>query len=148
MVDFALTEEQLNLREMAHAFAERGTRPVTWDYDRDGTLIQFMIADMATGLEAARLLTWKSATLLDQGERNTLASSHAERFAADTAMKVATAAVQVHGGYGVIQEYPVATLMRDAKIMQLYEGTPQIQRLVIARDTLLPHRIAQPAAAA
>ncbi len=109
--------------------------------------IQFMIADMATGVEAARLLTWKSAVLLDQGKRNTLASSHAKRFAADTAMKVATDAVQVYGGYGFIKEYPVEKLMRDAKIMQLYEGTSQIQRLVIARETLLPRRIEQAAAA-
>jgi acyl-CoA dehydrogenase len=100
--------------------------------------IQFMIADMATEIEAARLLTWQSAVLLDQGARNTLQSSHAKRFAADTAMKVTTDAVQVYGGYGFIKDYPVEKLMRDAKIMQLYEGTSQIQRLVIARETLLP----------
>jgi acyl-CoA dehydrogenase len=96
--------------------------------------IQFMIADMATDIEAARLLAWKSAVLLDQGQRNTLLSSHAKRFAADTAMKVATDAVQVYGGYGFIKDYPVEKLMRDAKIMQLYEGTAQIQRIVIARE--------------
>jgi acyl-CoA dehydrogenase len=110
--------------------------------------IQFMIADMATDIEAARLLVWKSAVLLDQGRRNTLESSHAKRFAADTAMKVATDAVQVYGGYGFIKEYPVEKLMRDAKIMQLYEGTSQIQRLVIARETLLPRRVEEPAAVA
>jgi acyl-CoA dehydrogenase len=110
--------------------------------------IQFMIADMATDVEAARLLTWKSAVLLDQGARNTLLSSHAKRFAADAAMKVATDAVQVYGGYGFIKEYPVEKLMRDAKIMQLYEGTAQIQRLVIARETLLPRRVEQPEPAA
>jgi len=110
--------------------------------------IQFMIADMATEIEAARLLTWQSAVMLDQGRRNTLASSHAKRFAADTAMKVTTDAVQVYGGYGFIKDYPVEKLMRDAKIMQLYEGTSQIQRLVIARETLLPRDIAEPAAAA
>jgi acyl-CoA dehydrogenase len=109
--------------------------------------IQFMIADMATDVEASRLLTWKSAVMLDNGERNTLLSSHAKRFAADTAMKVATDAVQVYGGYGFIKEYPVEKLMRDAKIMQLYEGTAQIQRLVIARETLLPRRIEEPAPA-
>jgi acyl-CoA dehydrogenase len=106
--------------------------------------IQFIIADMATEIEAARLLTWKSAVLLDQGQRNTLLSSHAKRFAADTAMKVTTDAVQVYGGYGFIKDYPVEKLMRDAKIMQLYEGTAQIQRLVIARETLLPRRIQEP----
>jgi acyl-CoA dehydrogenase len=109
--------------------------------------IQFMIADMATGVEAARLLTWKSAVLLDQGRPNTLASSHAKRFAADTAMQVTTDAVQIYGGYGFIKEYPVEKLMRDAKIMQLYEGTSQIQRLVIARETLLPRRAEETVAA-
>jgi len=109
--------------------------------------IQFMIADMATDVEASRLLTWKAAVMLDQGQRNTLVSSHAKRFAADAAMKVATDAVQVYGGYGFIKEYPVEKLMRDAKIMQLYEGTAQIQRLVIARETLLPRRIEEPATA-
>jgi acyl-CoA dehydrogenase len=103
--------------------------------------VQFMIADMATDVEAARLLTWKSAAMLDSGERNTLVSSHAKRFAADAAMKVATDAVQIYGGYGFIKDYPVEKLFRDAKIMQLYEGTSQIQRLVIARETLLPRRI-------
>jgi acyl-CoA dehydrogenase len=109
--------------------------------------IQFMIADMATEIEASRLLTWQSAVLLDQGKRNTLQSSHAKRFAADTAMKVTTDAVQVYGGYGFIKEYPVEKLMRDAKIMQLYEGTAQIQRLVIARETLLPRQVEAPATA-
>jgi acyl-CoA dehydrogenase len=109
--------------------------------------IQFMIADMATEIEASRLLTWQGAALLDQGKRNTLASSHAKRFAADSAMKVTTDAVQVYGGYGFIKEYPVEKLMRDAKIMQLYEGTSQIQRLVIAREVLMPRTIEEPAAA-
>ena len=107
--------------------------------------IQFMIADMATEIEAARLLAWQSAVLLDQGKRNTLQSSHAKRFAADTAMKVATDAVQIYGGYGFIKDYPVEKLMRDAKIMQLYEGTSQIQRLVIAREILLPRQVDEPA---
>jgi acyl-CoA dehydrogenase len=109
--------------------------------------IQFMIADMATKVHLARLATWHSAALLDQGKRNTVESSHAKRFAADSAMEVTTDAVQVFGGYGFIKEYPVEKLMRDAKIMQLYEGTSQIQRLVIARETLLPRRVEQPAAA-
>jgi acyl-CoA dehydrogenase len=107
--------------------------------------IQFMIADMATKVEASRLLTWHSAVLLDRGLRNTLASSHAKRFAADSAMEVAVDAVQVFGGYGFMKEYPVEKLMRDAKIMQLYEGTSQIQRLVIARETLLPRAVEESA---
>src|SRR5579875_2570782 len=110
--------------------------------------IQFIIADMATKVHLARLATWNSAVLLDQGRRNTLESSHAKRFAADIAMEVTTDAVQVYGGYGFIKEYPVEKLMRDAKILQLYEGTAQIQRLVIARETLLPRRMQEPAAAA
>jgi acyl-CoA dehydrogenase len=108
--------------------------------------IQFMIADMATKIHLARLATWNSAVLLDQGKRNTLESSHAKRFAADAAMEVATDAVQVYGGYGFIKDYPVEKLMRDAKILQLYEGTAQIQRLVIAREILLSRRAAEPAA--
>jgi acyl-CoA dehydrogenase len=108
--------------------------------------IQFMIADMATKVHMSRLATWNSAVLLDQGKRNTLESSHAKRFAADSAMEVTTDAVQVYGGYGFIRDYPVEKLMRDAKILQLYEGTAQIQRLVIARETLLPRHIEEPAA--
>jgi acyl-CoA dehydrogenase len=109
--------------------------------------IQFMVADMATKIAASRLLVWNSAVLLDQGKRNTLVSSHAKRFAADSAMEITTDAVQVYGGYGFMKEYPVEKLMRDAKIMQLYEGTSQIQRLVIARETLLPRPVEEPAAA-
>ncbi len=108
--------------------------------------IQFIIADMATKVHLSRLATWNSAALLDAGRRNTIESSHAKRFAADSAMEVATDAVQVYGGYGFIKDYPVEKLMRDAKIMQLYEGTSQIQRLVIARETLLPRRIESPLA--
>jgi acyl-CoA dehydrogenase len=96
--------------------------------------IQFMIADMATEIDAARLLTWRSAVAVDGGARATLESSHAKRFAADVAMRVTTDAVQVYGGYGYIKDYPVEKLMRDAKILQLYEGTAQIQRIVIARE--------------
>ena len=106
--------------------------------------VAFMIADMATKIEASRLLVWQSAVLLDQGKRNTLAASHAKRFAADTAMEVTVDAVQVYGGYGFIKEYPVEKLMRDAKIMQLYEGTSQIQRLVIAKEILMGRDVAEP----
>ena len=109
--------------------------------------IQMLIADMATKVHLARLAVWNSAVLLDQGKRNTVESSHAKRFAADAAMEITTDAVQVYGGYGFIKEYPVEKLMRDAKILQLYEGTAQIQRLVIARETLLPRPAEQPAPA-
>ena len=100
--------------------------------------VNFLIADMATEIEAARLLSWQAAWLLDQGKRATLQSSFAKRFAADTAMKVTTDAVQIFGGYGYMKEYPVEKLMRDAKLFQIYEGTSQIQRLVIAREIFLP----------
>ena len=106
--------------------------------------VSFMIADMATKVEAGRLLTWQSAALLDQGIRNTLACSHAKRFAADSAMEITVDAVQVYGGYGFIKEYPVEKLMRDAKIMQLYEGTSQIQRLVIAKEVLMGRDVNEP----
>jgi acyl-CoA dehydrogenase len=102
--------------------------------------VGFMVADMATEIQAARLLCWQAAWMLDQGmgREATLYSSFAKRFAADTAMKVTTDAVQVLGGYGYIKEYPVEKLMRDAKLFQIYEGTSQIQRLVIAREIFLP----------
>src|SRR3954466_5928983 len=100
--------------------------------------VNFMIADMAPEIEASRLLTWQAAWMLDQGERATLYSSFAKRFAADTAMKVTTDAVQVFGGYGYMKEYPVEKLMRDAKLFQIYEGTSQIQRLVIAKEIFIP----------
>jgi acyl-CoA dehydrogenase len=100
--------------------------------------VNFLVADMAAEIEAARLLVWQAAWLLDQGQRATLQSSYAKRFAADTAMKVTTDAVQIFGGYGYMKEYPVEKLMRDAKLFQIYEGTSQIQRLVIAREIYLP----------
>jgi acyl-CoA dehydrogenase len=102
--------------------------------------VNFMIADMATEIQAARLLCWQSAWMLDQGAGRdaTLYSSFAKRFSADMAMKVTTDAVQVFGGYGYIKEYPVEKLMRDAKLFQIYEGTSQIQRLVIAREIFMP----------
>ena len=94
--------------------------------------VNFLIADMATKIEAARLLCWQAAWMIDQGMRATLQSSYAKRFAADICMEVTTDAVQVYGGYGYMKEYPVEKLMRDAKLFQIYEGTSQIQRLVIA----------------
>jgi acyl-CoA dehydrogenase len=100
--------------------------------------INFLIADMATKIEASRLLCWQAAWMIDQGMRATLQSSYAKRFAADTCMEVTTDAVQVFGGYGYMKEYPVEKLMRDAKLYQIYEGTSQIQRLVIARELLMP----------
>lgn len=96
--------------------------------------ISFMIADMAKDIEAARLLVWKSAWMNDQGIRNTKHASIAKAFAADAAHRIASDAVQVHGGNGFNTEYPVEKLLRDSKIFQIYEGTSQIQRLIIARE--------------
>ncbi|MCB9093195.1 MAG: acyl-CoA dehydrogenase family protein [Halobacteriovoraceae bacterium] len=98
--------------------------------------IQFMIANMGMKTEAARLLVYKAACQLDSGEQNTMTASYAKGFAADSFMEVATDAVQVYGGYGYSKEYPVEKLMRDAKLIQIYEGTSQIQRLVMARELL------------
>ena len=77
---------------------------------------------------------WRAGYEIDNGRRNTFYASMAKRFAADTAMKTATNAVQVHGGYGFSTEYPVEKLMRDAKVFQIYEGTSQIQRLIISKE--------------
>jgi alkylation response protein AidB-like acyl-CoA dehydrogenase len=99
--------------------------------------IQFMLADMAMQVHASRLLVHHAAALMDRGVTGTaLESSMAKCFAADAAMRVATDAVQVFGGYGYTREFPVERFMRDAKITQIYEGTNQIQRVVIARDLL------------
>lgn len=98
--------------------------------------VQFMIADIAMRTEASRLLVHKAAWLLDNGERNTEIASYAKAFAADSCMQNTTDAVQIYGGYGYSKEYPVEKLMRDAKLIQIYEGTSQIQRLVIAREVL------------
>jgi alkylation response protein AidB-like acyl-CoA dehydrogenase len=99
-------------------------------------MVQWMLADMATTVDGARLLTLKAAALKDAGRPYTLAASMAKLFAAETAMKVTTDAVQVHGGYGYIRETEIERYFRDAKITQIYEGTSQIQKLVIAREVL------------
>ncbi len=96
--------------------------------------IQFKIADMAVKVEAARLLTWQAAWLADNNIRQSKESAMAKCFAGDIAMEVTTEAVQILGGNGYSKEYPVEKLMRDAKLMQIYEGTQEIQRLVIARE--------------
>jgi len=96
--------------------------------------VSFKIAQMAMEIAAARHLTWHAAWLIDQGQHNTLEASYAKCFAADTVMRVTTEAVQVFGGYGYITEYPVEKLMRDAKVFQIYEGTSEIQRVIMARE--------------
>jgi alkylation response protein AidB-like acyl-CoA dehydrogenase len=98
--------------------------------------IQFKLADMATQIETARLLIYKAAWLKDQGEDYTQASAMAKLHASEVAMNVTIEAVQVHGGYGYVKEYHVERMMRDAKITQIYEGTSEIQRIVISRKIL------------
>jgi acyl-CoA dehydrogenase len=102
----------------------------------DFQAVQFLLADMAKEIEAARLLTLQSAWLIDAGERAAKHSAIAKCFATDAAMRASTDAVQIFGGNGYTREYPVEKLMRDAKLMQIYEGTNQIQRVVIARELL------------
>ena len=99
-------------------------------------LIQAMLAEMAIRLEATRLLYQKAAYNLDKGVRDPIVSSYAKAFGADAAMQTTIDAVQIFGGNGYVKEYPVEKLMRDAKVLQIYEGTSQIQRLVIARNLL------------
>jgi len=98
--------------------------------------IQFKLADMATEIEAARLLCLKAAWLKDHGKSYTKAGSMAKLFASEVAMRTTIEAVQIHGGYGFVKEYHVERLMRDAKITQIYEGTSEIQRIVISREIL------------
>ena len=98
--------------------------------------VQFMLAEMAMKYEATRLLMLKASWNIGQGKLDAIESSYAKAFGADSAMAVATDAVQIFGGYGYTKEYPVEKLMRDAKLLQIYEGTSQIQRMVIARNLL------------
>ena len=96
--------------------------------------VSFKIAEMGMRTQAARLLTYNAAWKAAHGERNTLEASYAKTFASDTAMWAATEAVQIHGGYGYSEEYPLEKLMRDAKVLQIYEGTNEIQRVVMAKE--------------
>jgi len=98
--------------------------------------IQFKLSDMATRIEAARMLVYKAARLKDEGKDYIKAAAMAKLYASDVAMWVTTEAVQIHGGYGYVKEYHVERHMRDAKITQIYEGTSEIQKLVIARELL------------
>lgn len=107
----------------------------------DHQAVAFMIADMARDVEAARLLYWKAASELDAGRRNTKFASFAKCFAGDLAVRAASDAVQIFGGYGYNTEYPVEKLYRDSKIFQIYEGTQQIQRLIISRHVFEEGRI-------
>jgi butyryl-CoA dehydrogenase len=96
-------------------------------------LVQELLAEIAVETEAARLLTWRAASLADNGERHTLESSVAKYYASEVSVRAANAAVQVHGGYGYVDEYPVGKYLRDARVTTLYEGTSQVQKLIIGR---------------
>ncbi len=98
--------------------------------------VQFKIADMATKVAAARLLVFRAAALRDSGREHTTESSMAKLFASETAVEVATEAIQIHGGYGYVKEYPVERYWRDSKLGTIGEGTSEVQRLVIARELL------------
>ena len=95
-----------------------------------------MIADMATEIEAARQMVWRAAWLKDQGREYALAAAQAKLFASEVSARATNAAIQVHGGYGYVEEYKVERYLRDAKLTEIGEGTSQIQRLVIARRIL------------
>jgi cyclohexane-1-carbonyl-CoA dehydrogenase len=121
------------LEEMVRYARERQTfgKPIA-----EHQLIQAIIADAATKIEASRGLVYRAADLYDRGVRNTKLASMAKCFASDAAMQITTDAVQVLGGYGYMKDYPVERMFRDAKLTQIFEGTNQIQRLVIAREVL------------
>ena len=121
---------------MAHAFGYAQQRQTFGRPIIDYQAIQFKLADMAMEIAAARHLTWHAAWLGDQGCRNAREASYAKAFAADMCMRATTEAVQIFGGYGYSRDYPVEKLMRDAKVVQIYEGTSEIQRLIIARELM------------
>jgi alkylation response protein AidB-like acyl-CoA dehydrogenase len=98
--------------------------------------IQFKLADMATQIDAARLMVWRAASLKDEKKDFVKAAAMAKLFASQVAQDVTTEAVQIHGGYGYVKEYHVERLMRDAKITQIYEGTTEIQKMVISRELI------------
>jgi butyryl-CoA dehydrogenase len=121
----------------------QGCLDASVDYARDRTqfgkpiagfqLVQELLAEIAVETDAARLLTWRAAALADRGERHTLESSVAKYYASEASVRAANAAVQVHGGYGYVDEYPVGKYLRDARVTTLYEGTSQVQKLIIGR---------------
>ena len=141
MVSFDRSRPMLASHALGNA---RGAMEEAWTYANERRTfgkpifehqsISFMLADMSTKIEAARLLAHKAASMLDKGERATLESSHAKRYAADIGMEITTDSVQIFGGYGYSEEFPAARRMRGAKIYQIFGGTSQIQRLIISRE--------------
>jgi alkylation response protein AidB-like acyl-CoA dehydrogenase len=121
-------------RALEHAVRYAGERQQFGSPLKDFQAIQFKLADMAAQVTAAQTLLYAAATAKDRGESVTQFASMAKLFASETAMWVATQAVQVFGGYGYIRDFPVERLFRDAKVTEIYEGTSEVQRIVIARE--------------
>jgi acyl-CoA dehydrogenase len=138
--DIAAAACGLMRRALDECVAYANTRKTFGTEIANHQMVQKMIAEMAIKYEATRLLVHKAAWMIDRGDRNSLVASFSKAFGADSAMEVAIDAVQVFGGNGYMREYPVEKLMRDAKILQIYEGTSQIQRMVIARNVLAARR--------
>ncbi len=120
--------------ELALKYAKE--RKAFGHYLAEHQAIQFKLAEMATKIDAARLLVWRAAYLKDTGQNFVKAAAQAKLYASEIAQEVTTEAVQIHGGYGYVREYHVERLMRDAKITQIYEGTSEIQKMVISRELL------------
>eukprot|EP01100_Stratorugosa_tubuloviscum_P002699 TRINITY_DN1641_c0_g1_i1.p1 TRINITY_DN1641_c0_g1~~TRINITY_DN1641_c0_g1_i1.p1 ORF type:complete len:271 (-),score=155.39 TRINITY_DN1641_c0_g1_i1:175-987(-) len=123
-------------RALHEASAYAVTRKTMGKQISEHQAVAFMLADMAIGVETARMMVWKACFEIDQGRKNTYYASIAKAYASDVANKAATDAVQVFGGAGFNTDYPVEKLLRDAKIFQIYEGTSQIQRMIISRDII------------
>jgi len=143
MADFdmsrpAIAAQALGIAEGAHAYALEyaRTRTTFGQPIADHQLIAAMLADGATAIEAGRGLVYRAAAQCDRGDRNTKLASMAKVFCGDAAMKTTTDAIQVLGGYGYMEDHPLERMFRDAKLTQIFEGTNQIQRLVVARELL------------
>src|SRR3989338_8864521 len=108
---------------------------------KDHEVIRFMLSDMAVEIDAARLLVYRAAALAVEGKPFTIEASMAKLFASEMAMRVCNKAIQIHGGYGYIREFPVERYLRDAKLCEIGEGTSEVQRLVIARELLKHYKI-------
>jgi acyl-CoA dehydrogenase len=126
----------LSMRAMTCAIEYAKTRTTFGKPIHENQGVSFIIAEMARDIEAGRLLVWKAASEIDANRKNTYYASIAKMFAADSCMRITTDAVQIFGGYGYNREYPVEMLMRDAKIFQIYEGTSQIQRMIVGKHLL------------
>lgn len=136
----ATTAVGVGRRAMEHAIEYARQRKTFGRQIFNHQAIAFKIADMAMQVSAARLLSWHAAWLADNGISNTKEAALAKAYAADTCMQITSEAVQVFGGYGYMKDYPVEKLMRDAKGIQIYEGTSEIQRLIIAKEIFQSHQ--------